>query len=122
MMKTIPFVLSSSPRESRSGSDAAAKASTSSESELDSLSIESSAEEVQPTDPMKTKSNCRYPMLGSAAEVDGMSSSPSEQKKHKKGFRKVIGAITDIKFGKQKKKVTERDSPMEEPKPVTGTV
>ncbi|KAJ6661878.1 hypothetical protein lerEdw1_013049 [Lerista edwardsae] len=119
MMQTIPFVFSSPLKESRSRSDAAAKASTSSESELDSLSIESSAEEAQPTDPMKTKSSLQDPALGSAADAGGMCSSALEQKKHKKGFRKVIGAFTDITFGKQKKKVTGRVSPVEEHKPVT---
>lgn len=118
MIKIIPF-FSSPPKESRSGSEASSKPSTSSESELDSLSIGSSTEEAQPTDHMKTQNNSQDPMLGcplgSSVEIDGMHN--SEPKKHKKGLRKMFGA-----FGKNKKVVTETVFPKEEHKPITGTV
>ncbi|XP_066485402.1 tumor necrosis factor alpha-induced protein 2 [Tiliqua scincoides] len=122
MIKTMPLFLSSPPKESRSGSEASSKPSTSSESELDSLSLESSAEEAQATDRMKTQSNSQDPVLGCplgcSVEINGMCSSALKPKKHKKGLWKMF-PFADISFGKHKKVVTERASPKEELKPVT---
>lgn len=122
----MPFLHSSPPKASPAaqecgiGSKPATNPSTSSESEPDTVSIESSTEEAPSKDDMKPD-DCRYnPALEFCptlpTEINGKCTCAPEQKKHKKRVWKILNALA-CKV-KSKGKVPQQ----EESKPVLGMV
>ncbi|XP_007432570.1 tumor necrosis factor alpha-induced protein 2 isoform X1 [Python bivittatus] len=111
MLKSMPFFYSSPPKPAKDiESKKAAKPSTSSESEPDSVSIELSSEEAHPKDNMKTENHRLTPSLEyfpqSPLEVTG---TDHVKEKHKKGLRKKIVYLFD-RGGKSKEKKPQKEN------------
>ncbi|XP_015261979.1 PREDICTED: tumor necrosis factor alpha-induced protein 2 [Gekko japonicus] len=126
MIKTMRFFHSSPIKQSpsnkdlRRGSETTPRPSTSSESEPDTASIESSADETQPKGNMITHIQREAPGLpNSPSEIGGKGTSGPEPNKHKGIKGKIINALSPISVGKAKIKYKKKNSKQEESKPIT---
>ncbi|XP_060118665.1 tumor necrosis factor alpha-induced protein 2 [Heteronotia binoei] len=117
---STPIKQSPSDKDLRRGSESTPKPSTSSESEPDSVSIESSADEAQLKDNMKTQNPREAPGLqNSPSEISGKGTSGPESNKHRGIRDKIINALSPISVGKAKIKHKKKNSKQEESKPIT---
>nr|XP_056707015.1 tumor necrosis factor alpha-induced protein 2 [Euleptes europaea] len=127
MIKTMPFFHSTPAKQGPSNKDlrtereADKKPSTSSESEPDTVSIESSTEEAPPKGDMKTHNQRGAPVLGSSpSEFSGNGTSSPEPNKHRGITGKIINALYPLAVGKAKiKHKKKKNSKQEESKPIT---
>lgn len=120
---STPVKQSPSNKDLRRESETTPKPSTSSESEPDTVSIESSADEAQPKDNMKTHNQREAPGLqNSSSEISGKGTSGPEPNK-RRGIRgKIIDVLSPISAGRAKNNKKKKNGKQEESKPITGTV
>ncbi|XP_072842804.2 tumor necrosis factor alpha-induced protein 2 [Pogona vitticeps] len=125
MIKAMPFFYSSPPKappKPKGKGKKAVKSSSSSESDVDSVSLESSTEEVQTKGNRQTGEGRRDSApAGSPLETDrtGSPCSP-EEKKQKWLGKKIAHALFDMAGVKSKEKNKEKDLLKEESRPVTA--
>ncbi|XP_013913559.1 PREDICTED: tumor necrosis factor alpha-induced protein 2 isoform X1 [Thamnophis sirtalis] len=111
MLKLRPFFYSSPPNSAKQAENKKiAKASVSSESEPDSLSIESSSEEAQPKNHMGTENHKQIPPLEYFPQSPlELTETDNVKKKPKTGIKKIIAWFFD-KGGKRNEKKPEEEN------------